>query len=104
MRREIDAARGITDVIANGRITAEKSVKRFNMPVLRSFARRMFGSLEYVAAQDQTYADRFVQLGVPADRVEVTGSLKYDTAEIADFIEGQDQLASATKIDTESPL
>ncbi|MFN0137119.1 MAG: 3-deoxy-D-manno-octulosonic acid transferase [Phycisphaerae bacterium] len=101
---DLASARGIPVMIANGRITAEKSVRRFNLPLLRTVARRMFGRLEYVAAQDPTYAERFVRLGVPAARVEVTGSLKYDTAEITDFIEGQDQLASAMQIDTESPL
>lgn len=101
---DMASSRGIPVMIANGRITAEKSVKRFNLPILRSIARRMFARLEYVAAQDQTYADRFVQLGVPANRVAVTGSLKYDTAEIADHIDGQEQLATAMKLDTASPL
>ncbi len=31
-----------------------------------------------MAAQDQTTAERFCQLGVPAERVHVTGSLKFD--------------------------
>ncbi len=100
----VAAASGIPVVIANGRITADKSVRRFNHPLLRWLARRMFGRLTWVGAQDGTYASRFVELGVPGERVQVTGSLKYDAAEISDRIEGQDELAQAMGIDAERPL
>jgi 3-deoxy-D-manno-octulosonic-acid transferase len=39
------------------------------------------GRLDAVAAQDTDYAQRFVELGVPGDRVRVTGSVKYDGLE-----------------------
>lgn len=38
-------------------------------------------SIDAVAAQDADYARRFVELGVPSDRVSVTGSVKYDGLE-----------------------
>ena len=38
-------------------------------------------SIDAVAAQDADYARRFVELGVPGDRVSVTGSVKYDGLE-----------------------
>jgi len=37
--------------------------------------------IDVVAAQDADYARRFVDLGVPSDRVSVTGSVKYDGLE-----------------------
>ncbi len=42
--------------------------------------RSLFRSLSYVGVQSETYADRFRQLGVPADRIDLTGSLKFDGA------------------------
>lgn len=101
---EIAARRGIPIVIANGRITAEKSVRRFNWPVVRWFARRMFSRPAWVGAQEAVYAERFVRLGVPERRVTVTGSLKYDAAEISDSVAGQDDLAAAMGMDRGRPL
>ena len=37
--------------------------------------------IDVVAAQDEDYARRFVELGVPGERVSVTGSVKYDGLE-----------------------
>ncbi|WP_165065195.1 3-deoxy-D-manno-octulosonic acid transferase [Paludisphaera rhizosphaerae] len=37
--------------------------------------------IDAVAAQDEDYARRFVDLGIPAERVSVTGSVKYDGLE-----------------------
>lgn len=101
---EIAAREGIPVIIANGRVTTEKSVRRFNWPVVRWLARRMFRTLQWVGAQDGTYQARFIELGVPAERVEVTGSVKYDAAEVADRIAGQDELAAEMGIDRSQPL
>ncbi len=95
---------GIPVCIVNGRVTEGKSMRRFRLPVIRSLARRMFGRLAVVGAQDETYAARFVELGVPKDRVRITGSMKYDTAVIADEIPGADELAAAMGIDRKRPL
>ncbi|MBU0617422.1 MAG: 3-deoxy-D-manno-octulosonic acid transferase, partial [Planctomycetes bacterium] len=72
---EVAAAAGIPVMIANGRVTEEKSMRRFSRPIVRTLARRMFRQIRWVGAQDETYARRFVQLGVPAERVEITGSV-----------------------------
>ena len=102
----IDAAtaRGIPVGIANGRVTAEKSMRRFSIPLISALARRMFKKLAFVAAQDETYAKRFVELGAPADCVRVVGNLKYDTALIANRIDGDTALGAAMGIDVERPL
>ncbi len=101
---EVATARGIPIVIANGRITEERSMRRFRLPILRAVARRMFGRIAYVAAQDSTYAACFAELGVRPDRLEVTGSMKFDAAEIQDSVEGQERLALEMGMDTTAPL
>lgn len=95
------AARGIPVVIVNGRLS-ERSVRRFGLigPVVR----RMFGSLTWVGVQDDVYADRFRRMGVPAERVMITGSLKWETAQVADSIPGSDALARAVGLDPQRPL
>lgn len=101
---EVAGALGIPVVIANGRITVEKSVRRFKWPIVSWFARRMFGRLCWVGAQDGTYAARFIELGVAPERVVVTGSVKYDAADISDRIDGQDELVEQMGIDGSRPL
>ena len=101
---EVTTARDIPVIIANGRITEQRSMRRFNWPIIRTFARRMFSRVRWVGVQDGTYASRFIELGVPSSRVHITGSLKYDAADTADHIEGQDEVASSMGIDTARPL
>jgi 3-deoxy-D-manno-octulosonic-acid transferase len=96
-------AYGVPIIVANGRIT-ERSVQRFHYPVARGLARRMFSKLRWVGAQDGTYASRFIELGVRPERIEVTGSVKYDAAVTSDYIEGQDELADAMGIEADKPL
>ncbi len=83
-------------VVANGRLT-ERSARRLNRLGLAT--RRMFGDLVWVGAQDDAIASRFRQLGVPSERVMVTSSLKWDSAQILDRIDGADALAEAMGID-----
>lgn len=101
---EVAHARGVPVVIANGRVTHERSVRRFNHLLIRPFARRMFARLSWVGAQDATYAGRFSALGTPSGRIDVTGSMKYDAADITDHIDGQEQLAEEMGIDPRRPL
>ena len=101
---EVAHRAGIPVIIANGRVTEEKSMRRFGWPIVRTLARRMFSRMAWVGAQDATYADRFRTLGAAPERIEVCGSVKYDTAEIADEIPGQDELAAELAIDRGRPL
>jgi 3-deoxy-D-manno-octulosonic-acid transferase len=93
--------RGLPVAIVNGRLS-ERSVRRFGL--IRPVARRMFESLTWVGTQDDAYAERFQRMGVPAGRVEITGSLKWDTAQVADNIPGSDLLARSSGIDPDRPL
>jgi 3-deoxy-D-manno-octulosonic-acid transferase len=45
--------------------------------------------------QDEEYAQRFIDCGVPADRVKVLGTMKFDTAQIADVMPGAREVADA---------
>ncbi len=101
---ELSCRLGVPVIIANGRVTEQRSVRWFRHPLLRPLARRMFARLAWVGAQDETYARRFAELGVPRERIEVTGSLKYDAAELADRIEGQEELAREMGIARHRPL
>jgi 3-deoxy-D-manno-octulosonic-acid transferase len=101
---EVARRRNVPVFIANGRITEQRSVRRFKWPGVRFLARRMFGAVRWVGAQDATYAARFIDLGAPADRVQVVGSVKYDAAEIADEVAGQHELAAEMGIDRKRPL
>ena len=95
------ARRGIPVVLANGRITG-KSFKGYRRagPVVR----RMFSRLAMVLAQDATYAERFIRLGAPADRVAVAGTMKFDTAAVAASVEGDRQLAAEVGLDAGGPV
>jgi 3-deoxy-D-manno-octulosonic-acid transferase len=77
-------------VVVNGRIS-EKSFAGYMK--IQLIIKTIFGKLRLVLAQSQEYAERFRQLGVPDDKIIVTGSLKYDTAQVADKVEGDEILA-----------
>ncbi|MCG3178099.1 MAG: 3-deoxy-D-manno-octulosonic acid transferase [Phycisphaerae bacterium] len=92
---------GIPVVVANGRLSDHsfRWYRRFR-PVLRP----MFRRLSAACVQDQAYADRFVAMGTPTDRVTVTASVKYDTAEVADRVAGADALSGVLGLDASHRL
>lgn len=77
-------------VVVNGRVS-DRSFSRYRR--IKGLTRMFFGKIDLVLAQTQEYAERFRELGCPAERVIVTNSLKYDTAQITDTVEGADELA-----------
>jgi len=82
--------RGVPVLVLNGRIS-DRSFSKYRR--IKGITRRFFGKLDLVLAQTQEYAERFRELGCPADQVIVTSSLKYDTAQVADAVEGAEALA-----------
>ncbi|MCX5645487.1 MAG: 3-deoxy-D-manno-octulosonic acid transferase [Phycisphaerae bacterium] len=82
--------RNVPVVVLNGRIS-DRSFARYRK--IKRITRTFFGKLDCVLAQTQQYAERFRELGCPAERVLVTSSLKYDTAQVADRVEGAESLA-----------
>ncbi len=86
-------------VIVNGRIS-DRSFSRYSK--IRPLIKRVFSKIELALAQTQEYAERFRIIGVPENKVVVTGSLKYDTAQIADKVEGSDILAAQLQPKTQN--
>jgi 3-deoxy-D-manno-octulosonic-acid transferase len=93
--------RGIAVCVINGRLS-ERSYGRYRK--LRPLVGSAFGSLAKAAVQDEDYAERFAGMGTPAERVQVAGTMKWDTAQIADSVDGADTLAAALGIDRGRPL
>lgn len=93
--------RGIPIAVVNGRLTprSARRLRRLGGP-----ARSMFERLAWVGAQDRAIADRFIALGTKQDHVEITSSLKWDTAAVTDDVPGMDALRTAMRIDPCVPL
>ena len=68
---------GARVAIMNGRLS-DKSFRGYGR--IRPLVRWVFKSIDLVAAQNQQYADRFLQLGAQPASVAVTGSIKFDGA------------------------
>lgn len=92
---------GIPIVVVNGRLT-QRSAKR--LAIFGRLIRRVFSQLTCVCAQDESIAARFRSLGVAADKIEITGSVKWDTALVADRVEGDVELALALGVDHSRPV
>ena len=82
---------GIPIIVVNGRLS-ERSLRRYNL--IKGVTRKIFRGLTLALAQSEEYAERFRKLGMPAERVIVTGSIKYDTAQVTDKVDGADVLAT----------
>lgn len=93
------AQRGIPVALVNGRMT-ELSFKRYRWaaPIISRMMRR----LSAVCVQERVYADRFMSLGAPPDRVFITGTMKFDTATVADRVDGDEELAAILRINAAS--
>jgi 3-deoxy-D-manno-octulosonic-acid transferase len=92
--------RGVPVVVVNGRIS-DRSLARYRW--IKPATQTFFRKIDLVLAQTAEYAGRFRELGCAADRVIVTSSLKYDTAPLADRVEGADALARQLRL-AETPL
>jgi len=69
--------RGTRVAIVNGRLS-EKSFRGYSRVV--RWIRPLLGQIDWIAAQTDDYAIRFRTLGAPAERIAVTGSMKFDGA------------------------
>ena len=66
---------GCRTILVNARIS-DKSFPGYRL--IRPFMRRVFENVSRICAQTAADAERFRQLGAPAERVVVTGNLKFD--------------------------
>lgn len=85
-------------IVINGRIS-DKGFSRYKK--IKPIAKKIFRKVTLILAQTDEYAHRFKQIGAPDEKVIVTGSLKYDTAQIIDKVEGTDALAAQLNISDE---
>jgi len=61
--------------LINGKMSARSFSGFRKIPF---FTHRLFSQLDFLFVQSQEYAERFLQLGIPTHRIEVTGNLKFD--------------------------
>jgi len=85
-------------IVVNGRMS-NKSFSGYKK--IRPIANKIFRKISLILAQTEQYAQRFKELGCPDEKVIVTGSLKYDTAQITNKVEGADVLAAQLNINDE---
>lgn len=74
-------------VLINARLT-ERSMARYAW--IRGFLAPALAALEAVGAQSEPEAERFKVLGVPADKITVTGNAKYDRGDVPAATEDAD--------------
>jgi 3-deoxy-D-manno-octulosonic-acid transferase len=67
--------RGVPVAVVNARMSP-RSFRNF--AALGPLARPLFASLSCIAAQTEEYAEHYRRLGTAPDRIQVTGSVKYD--------------------------
>lgn len=88
-------------VVVNGRIS-DNSFGKYKK--IKPIAKRIFQNINLILAQTNEYAKRFEQIGCPKEKIVITGSLKYDTAQITDKVKGTYELAARVGIDDEKLL
>lgn len=86
------AATGVPLVLASARIS-ERSARRYRW--LGGTLRRALAGVAQVAAQTQADAQRFADLGVPRQRITVTGNLKADIVVPPTVLENGSRLRTA---------
>jgi len=62
-------------LLANARLS-KKSARGYAK--IKNFTARMLQNITQIAAQSQPDADRFIKLGMPQDRIDITGNIKFD--------------------------
>jgi 3-deoxy-D-manno-octulosonic-acid transferase len=82
-------------IVVNGRIS-DKAFARYEK--LKLISKIIYRKVTLILAQTDQYAQRFITIGTPEDKVIVTGSLKYDTAQITNKVDGADALAAQLNI------
>jgi 3-deoxy-D-manno-octulosonic-acid transferase len=78
--------RGIKAAIVNGRLS-QRSYPRYR--VARAFMRAVLDNVDAFCVQSEESARRFIELGANPGRVTVTGSLKFDSLELAPTVQSR---------------
>ncbi|MBI5124542.1 MAG: 3-deoxy-D-manno-octulosonic acid transferase [Candidatus Omnitrophica bacterium] len=70
------SARSVPSVLINGRIS-DRSIDKYT--IVKPFLKNVLDKISAYCMQDDIDAERIKYLGAPADRVRVTGNMKFDT-------------------------
>lgn len=81
--------------VINGKMSAE-SCRRFSR--FSYFAKKLFAQIDFFCVQSDLYKERFLQAGVAASKISVTGNLKCDSLPEPIGEEEVDQLKSKLQI------
>lgn len=68
--------RGVRIQLVNGKVS-ERSCQRFSK--LPFFTHKLFSNFDELCVQSERYRDRFIRMGVPLQKIFVTGNLKFDS-------------------------
>jgi len=79
-------------IVTNARLS-EQSAKGYKK--IHSLTRQIFSAITILAAQGQADANRFIALGMPTERVHVTGSLKFDLQLPQDLLKKGEELRNS---------
>jgi 3-deoxy-D-manno-octulosonic-acid transferase len=98
------AERGVPIGVINGRLSA-RSFKGYRK--IRAAIGPTFKRLKFAAVQDADYAHRFEVMGVPRERVTITGTMKWDAVKVKESDQPSAEairLADELGIDRSRPL
>ncbi|HEX7421115.1 MAG TPA: glycosyltransferase N-terminal domain-containing protein, partial [Thermoanaerobaculia bacterium] len=87
----IARARGLKLILANGRIS-DRSFPRYR--AVRRIVGHILRNYDRVLAREEVDRDRFIAIGAPAARVEVTGNVKFDYEPDSSPIDAAPQIES----------
>jgi len=92
--------KGVRIGILNGRLSPNSFKGYF---LIRSFLKPLLSKFSFFAVQSETDRDRFVAVGAPAERVFITGSVKFD--EVSETIHvDQGKLRTSLGISSDAPV
>ena len=72
---KLSKERGVKVALVNGKVS-ERSSNRFKR--FKCFTTRIFSNFDILCVQSKCYRDRFLSMGIPQEKLFVTGNLKFD--------------------------
>jgi len=95
------AEAGIPVALVNGRLS-ERHFRRYERS--GRMVRNMISRLTVAGVQDEVYADRFEQLGLRRERIQITGNLKFDGVPSPSSQSARDTVRAKCGIPLDAPV
>lgn len=86
----MQTSRAQIPVILNNARLSQRSTRGYQR--ISSITQKMLGSITHICSQNQSDADHFMQIGTPAEKISVTGNIKFDLAISDEAIQKGDAL------------